>query len=75
MTVNDADGRRWTTSDVSYKVMGPTAPTCSGSFDDKAALRVPFQVGALFMVPADAADQLTFRLRLSTERKLVEFVR
>ena len=36
---------------------------------------MPFQVGALFMVPADAADQLTFRLRLSTERELVEFAR
>ena len=73
--MNAADGRRWTTSDLSYKVKLPAAPTCSGSSDNKAAVRVPFQVGALFVVPADAADRLTFRLRLSTERELVEFVR
>ncbi len=75
LSVNSPDGRRWTTSDLAYRVELPEALTCSGSSDNKAKLHVPFQVGALFMVPESSADQLTFRIRLSTERQLIEFTR
>ena len=72
-TVHGPDDRRWSTaSDIAYQVRMPEAVTCGGASEKPAQLRVPFEVGALFMVPADAADTLTFRIRLSTERELLE---
>jgi len=73
LTVHGPDDRRWATaSDIASSVKMPEAVTCGGAAEKPVQLRVPFQVGALFMVPADAADTLTFRMRLSTERELLE---
>lgn len=72
----DDRGRRWRRStEVEYDVAGPEALTCSGTTDRPVRLGRPFQLGVVFMVPAEAADQLRLRMRLPTEQLLVEFRR
>ena len=69
------DGRTWNRTDFEYRLDLPEALTCSGASEAPVAVGRPFEVGVAFLVPVDAVDGLSFRLRLSTERRSVEFRR
>jgi hypothetical protein len=73
--VDDRD-RRWTTDhDVSYRAALPERTVCGSGKDRPVIPGVPYQVGAAFTVPADAADRIRLRLELPTDRTMIEFRR
>jgi hypothetical protein len=66
LTLRDPVGRSWRTDGtVDYRVARPEAVSCTGTPESPPRVGVPFDVGAVFQVPADVADQVTVRLRLS----------
>ena len=72
-TLVDDRGRRWTPD---YDIDGAALPerTVCGSGKDRPVVPgVPYQVGAAFTVPADAADQIRLRLELPTDQTMIEF--
>ncbi len=74
-TAYAVDGRTWSRTDLEYRLAMPEALTCSGASEAPVAVGRPFEVGVAFLVPVDAVVGLSFRLRLSTERRSVEFRR
>lgn len=76
VTVADDAGRSWTADlSVGYEVAGPEAVTCTGGLDEPARVGEPFDVAFVFQVPADAADRLVVKARLTggVGTHLVEF--
>ena len=77
VTLRDPAGRAWRTDGtVDYQVAKPEAVTCTGSLDSGPRVGVPFDVGLVYQVPAEVADQLTVRLRLSggQQNRLLELI-
>ncbi len=65
-TLVDPAGRTWRTdSDVGYRVAGPEAITCTGDPERRPEVGVPYEVGVVFEVPADAVPGIRVRVRLS----------
>lgn len=73
MTLAAADGRNWQPSDDGYDVLGPDRVTCSSSEEHPVKVGRPFQVGAVFEIPASATDAVT--LQLGSGRQTLEFHR
>jgi hypothetical protein len=75
-TLVDDRGRRWTPDhDVRYRAALPERTVCGSGKDRPVVPGVPYQVGAAFTVPADAADRIRLRLELPTDRTMIEFRR
>jgi hypothetical protein len=72
-TLVDERSRRWTPDhDIGYSAALPERTTCASGEDRPVQPGVPYQVGAAFTVPADAAG-LRLRLQLPTDRLMIEF--
>lgn len=67
--------RRWDTSSESFLVDLPPALTCSGTDEQPLAHDEPLQVGALFEIPAEAADRVSLQVELATEESTIRFER
>ena len=77
VTLRDPAGRSWRSDGtVDYRVAKPEAVSCTGTAASPAKVGVPFDVGTVFQVPADVADQITVRLRLSggQQRQVLELL-
>jgi hypothetical protein len=73
-TLMDDRGRRWRPDhDVGYRAALPERTVCGSGKDRPVVPGVPYQVGAAFTVPADAADQIRLRLELPTDQTMIEF--
>jgi hypothetical protein len=70
LSLQDSAGRRWSADGtVGYEVAGPAAITCGGADPEKPpAVGVPFEMGQVFQLPADAVDDVTVRVQLSGGR-------
>lgn len=74
LSLSVPDGRRWSTSDLAYKLTTESA-SCRGSEDNRLQPGQPLRVAGVFEVPQSIADRVVLRVRLSTDGEMVEFRR
>ncbi|GAB2622977.1 hypothetical protein [Pseudactinotalea suaedae] len=70
-TAYDEAGRSWRPDSLGYTVAGPAAHSCHGTSEEPIRPGEPLAVGFVFVMPADAVEDLYVDLQLGYEGGMV----